>query len=102
MVVTKPPRETGKYNYGDVLGKSILFYEAQRSGRLPLNNRIHWRKDSALGDGRDVGKDLTGGWYDGEYESFYLSHIKGLLSVNRINSTHIFPSVTRTEKNQRT
>ena len=61
-----------KYNYADVLGKSILFYEAQRSGKLPAHgdnvgqNRIKWRGDSALGDGRDVGKDLTGGWYDGE------------------------------------
>lgn len=46
---------------------SILFYEAQRSGKLPANNRIPWRGDSALSDGSDVGVDLTGGWYDGKY-----------------------------------
>ncbi len=57
------------YNYGEVLKKSILFYEAQRSGYLPSNNRIDWRGDSALDDGKDVepnGIDLTGGWYDGK------------------------------------
>lgn len=46
---------------------SILFYEAQRSGKLPANNRIPWRGNSALSDGSDVGIDLTGGWYDGKY-----------------------------------
>ncbi|XP_064612033.1 endoglucanase E-4-like [Liolophura sinensis] len=62
-----------KYDYGDVLGKSILFYEAQRSGKLPPNNRVSWRGDSALKDGSDVGHDLTGGWYDaGDFVKFGL------------------------------
>ena len=56
---------TAQYNYDEVLHKSILFYEAQRSGRLPANNRIPWRGDSALGDQGIDGEDLTGGWYDG-------------------------------------
>ena len=55
-----------KYNYDDVLMKSILFYEAQRSGKLPDNNRIPWRGDSALNDQGANGEDLTGGWYDGK------------------------------------
>ena len=55
-----------KYNYAEVLQKSILFYEAQRSGRLPADNRIPWRGDSALQDHGAGGEDLTGGWYDGE------------------------------------
>jgi hypothetical protein len=59
---------SAKYNYDDALYKSILFYEAQRSGDLPANNRIPWRGDSALGDHGDNGEDLTGGWYDGEWE----------------------------------
>lgn len=46
--------------------KSILFYAAQRSGKLPADNPIPWRYDSALDDGKDVGHDLTGGWYDGK------------------------------------
>ena len=54
-------------NYKDVLYKSLLFYEAQRSGELPSTNRISWRRDSALNDGSDVGVDLTGGYYDGMY-----------------------------------
>ena len=53
------------YNLEEVLYKSMLFYEAQRSGKLPANNRIPWRGDSALGDKGDNGEDLTGGWYDG-------------------------------------
>ncbi|XP_046564701.1 endoglucanase 4-like [Haliotis rubra] len=53
-----------KYNYGEILMKSILFYEAQRSGKLPPDNRIPWRGDSALNDKGANGEDLTGGWYD--------------------------------------
>ena len=55
-------RET--YNYGEVLQKSMWFYEVQRSGKLPDNNRVEWRGSSALQDGADSGHDLTGGWYD--------------------------------------
>ena len=29
---------------------SLLFYEAQRSGKLPADNRVDWRGDSALDD----------------------------------------------------
>lgn len=53
-----------KYNYDEVLMKSILFYEAQRSGKLPDSNRIPWRGDSSLLDAGNNGEDLTGGWYD--------------------------------------
>lgn len=62
---TEPP------NYGEVLQKSMFFYEAQRSGPLPADNRVSWRGDSALQDGADVGHDLTGGWYDaGDHVKF--------------------------------
>ncbi len=50
--------------YGEVLQKSMFFYEAQRSGKLPANNRVNWRGDSGLDDGKDKNLDLTGGWYD--------------------------------------
>lgn len=39
------------FDYGDALSKSILFYEGQRSGKLPPNQRLNWRGDSALQDG---------------------------------------------------
>jgi endoglucanase len=53
-----------QYNYAEGLQKTLLFYEAQRSGKMPANNRLNWRGDSHLEDGRDAGIDLTGGWYD--------------------------------------
>ena len=50
----------GPYDYSEVLEKSLLFYEAQRSGPLPADNRIDWRADSTLGD------NPTGGYFDGK------------------------------------
>ncbi|GMH42143.1 hypothetical protein BSKO_10062 [Bryopsis sp. KO-2023] len=52
------------YDYHDVLTKSLLFYEAQRSGDLPDSNRVSWRRDSALHDITVDGTSLTGGYYD--------------------------------------
>jgi Glycosyl hydrolase family 9/FG-GAP-like repeat len=59
-------------DYGDALSKSILFYDAQRSGYInPATNRVPWRGDSALNDGSDVGRDLSGGYYDaGDHVKF--------------------------------
>ncbi|KAK6926475.1 Glycoside hydrolase family 9 [Dillenia turbinata] len=51
-------------DYGEALTKSLLFYEAQRSGKLPPNQRVQWRGDSALNDGKGVGVNLVGGYYD--------------------------------------
>lgn len=52
------------FNYGEALQKSLLFYETQQSGVLPDWNRISWRSNSGVNDGKDVGLDLTGGWND--------------------------------------
>lgn len=41
----------GEFDYKDSLHKSILFLEAQRSGKLSSRNRISWRGDSAVTDG---------------------------------------------------
>ena len=54
-----------RYDYGRVLELSNLFYEAQRSGDLPDDNRVPWRGDSSLNDQGQNGEDLTGGYHDG-------------------------------------
>nr|WDA53383.1 endo-1,4-beta glucanase 3 [Erycina pusilla] len=51
-------------NYNDALEKSILFFEGQRSGKLPSDQKITWRSNSALNDGSAANVDLTGGYYD--------------------------------------
>ncbi|MDR0984239.1 MAG: glycoside hydrolase family 9 protein [Ruminococcus sp.] len=51
--------ETGaKYNYAEVLQKSLYFYECQQAGPLPDWNRVEWRADSTMTD------YVLGGWYD--------------------------------------
>ncbi|KAF3531240.1 hypothetical protein DY000_02036168 [Brassica cretica] len=52
------------HDYSDALYKSILFFEGQRSGRLPREQRMLWRSDSALKDGENLNTDLVGGYYD--------------------------------------
>ncbi|KAK6159526.1 hypothetical protein DH2020_006840 [Rehmannia glutinosa] len=55
------------HDYADALSKSILFFEGQRSGYLPADQRLTWRGNSGLGDGwaaTAAPKDLTGGYYD--------------------------------------
>ncbi|KAM3688058.1 hypothetical protein ACJW31_10G121700 [Castanea mollissima] len=52
------------YDYGDALGKAILFFEGQRSGKLPSRQRVKWRGDSALSDGHTEKVNLIGGYYD--------------------------------------
>ncbi|KAL6570818.1 hypothetical protein OROGR_000368 [Orobanche gracilis] len=51
-------------DYSDALSKSLLYFEAQRSGRLPYNQRVRWRHHSGLTDGLEQGVDLVGGYYD--------------------------------------
>nr|WDA53384.1 glycosyl hydrolase 9b18 [Erycina pusilla] len=58
------PTIFASHNYLDALAKSILFFEGQRSGRLPSTQRVSWRGDSAVSDGTEVGVDLEGGYYD--------------------------------------
>lgn len=48
----------GHHDYGDALHKSILFFEGQRSGRLPPDQRLRWRRDSGLHDGAAAGVRL--------------------------------------------
>ena len=45
------PGLAAAFNYADALAKSIIFFEGQRSGKLPPGNRMAWRGDSGLKDG---------------------------------------------------
>jgi hypothetical protein len=60
----KPATAKNEHNYAEALQKSLFFFEAQQSGRLSPGNRVEWRGPAHLEDGKDVGRDLTGGWYD--------------------------------------
>lgn len=55
----------GTQNYKDALAKSFLFFQGQRSGRIPTSNQLlTWRSVSGLSDGALAHVDLTGGYYD--------------------------------------
>ncbi|KAF5450082.1 hypothetical protein F2P56_030460 [Juglans regia] len=62
------------FDYGEALDKSLLFLEAQRSGKLPTNDKlVAWRGDSGLKDGYSQGVDMVGGYYDaGDHVKFGL------------------------------
>lgn len=55
------------YRFGDMLGDTFMFYEAQHSGNIteiPGGSRHGWRGPQMLQDGSDVDMDLTGGLYE--------------------------------------
>ncbi|XP_076900450.1 endoglucanase 17-like [Bidens hawaiensis] len=64
VTATRHPHRVASHNYKDALTKSIIFFEGQRSGKLPPNQRVTWRKDSGLSDGAAMKVDLVGGYYD--------------------------------------
>lgn len=56
-------------NYTIALRKALLFFNAQRSGKLPRHNNVSWRGNSGMNDGKSdpswtITKDLVGGFYD--------------------------------------
>ncbi|GAB2284005.1 hypothetical protein Dimus_018488 [Dionaea muscipula] len=55
-------------NYTLALHKALMFFNAQRSGKLPKHNNVSWRGNSCLNDGKSesstIFKDLRGGYYD--------------------------------------
>ncbi|KAG5239033.1 endoglucanase [Salix suchowensis] len=64
-LLTQPSLFQSSYHeYQEALSKSILFFEGQRSGYLPQDQRVSWRANSGLSDGWSYNADLTGGYYD--------------------------------------
>ncbi|XP_037042777.1 endoglucanase E-4-like [Bradysia coprophila] len=60
-----------QYDYADVIRRSLLFYEAQRTGVLPANNRVPWRGNSFVTDRGVNGENLSGGYFDaGDHVKF--------------------------------
>lgn len=55
---------SGSFRYGEVVQKNWLLFMANRSGPVGADNLLEWRSDSTLNDGADVGKDLSGGYFD--------------------------------------
>ncbi|KAL0549746.1 hypothetical protein IC582_014234 [Cucumis melo] len=54
-------------NYTLALHKALMFFNAQRSGKLPKHNNVSWRGNSCTRDGdgsSSLFKDLSGGYYD--------------------------------------
>nr|CAD7200299.1 unnamed protein product [Timema douglasi] len=97
------PVATSCYDYKLALQDSLLFYEAQRSGKLPADQKVTWRKDSALNDKGNNGEDLTGGYYDaGDFVKFgfpmaftatslawsVLDHASGYTSASALDDAH--------------
>ncbi|KAL5794156.1 hypothetical protein ACOSP7_002750 [Xanthoceras sorbifolium] len=71
--VTAASASVSAFDYADALTKSLLYFESQRSGRLPYNQRVAWRDHSGLTDGLEQGVDLVGGYYDaGDHVKFGL------------------------------
>uniref|UniRef100_A0A7N0RCA9 Endoglucanase n=1 Tax=Kalanchoe fedtschenkoi TaxID=63787 RepID=A0A7N0RCA9_KALFE len=64
VLILSPFMASAGHNYGQALTKSILFFEAQRSGYLPSTQRVTWRGHSGLSDGKSSGVNLVGGYYD--------------------------------------
>jgi hypothetical protein len=82
-----------------VLGLSMMFYEAQRSGKLSFNNRIKWRGDSGLHHRAPDGRDVTGGWYDaGDNVKFNLpmAWSAGVLAWSVVEFPQVGHSLTKT------
>ncbi|XP_061368371.1 endoglucanase 24-like isoform X3 [Gastrolobium bilobum] len=64
LFIIGTPNSGSAHDYDDALSKAILFFEGQRSGFLPQDQRQNWRANSGLSDGWTYNVDLTGGYYD--------------------------------------
>ncbi len=59
------PSQTANPQYSNLLGNLHWLYEAQRTGKLPADNRVPWRNDTLLDDGMALsGVNLSQGYFD--------------------------------------
>ncbi|TXG48466.1 hypothetical protein EZV62_027760 [Acer yangbiense] len=92
-------KETLPDTYTLALHKALLFFNAQKSGKLPNNNGIPWRGDSGLDDGNttaDVKGGLVGGYYDaGDNTKFHfpMSYAMTMLSWSLIEYNHKYKAI---------
>ncbi|CAI9090772.1 OLC1v1025610C2 [Oldenlandia corymbosa var. corymbosa] len=103
MIVKLVPKHKEKPpvpdNYTLALNKALLFFNAQKSGRLPKDNKIPWRGDSGLQDGStltDVKGGLVGGYYDaGDNIKFHfpMSFAMTMLSWSVIEYEHKYRTI---------
>ncbi|KAG8380370.1 hypothetical protein BUALT_Bualt06G0008400 [Buddleja alternifolia] len=93
------PRPSLPDNYTVVLHKALLFFNAQKSGKLPKNNGIPWRGNSGLQDGSDqsdIKGGLVGGYYDaGDNTKFHfpMSFAMTMLSWSVIEYEHKYRAI---------
>ncbi|KAI5670653.1 hypothetical protein M9H77_11017 [Catharanthus roseus] len=86
-------------NYTLALHKALLFFNAQKSGKLPKNNGISWRGDSGLQDGSNLTEikgGLIGGYYDGGDNvkfHFPMSFAMTMLSWSVIEYEHKYRAI---------
>jgi predicted hotdog family 3-hydroxylacyl-ACP dehydratase len=90
----KPAAAKNEYNYAEALQKSLFFFEAQQSGHLSPGNRVEWRGPAHVEDGKDVGRDLTGGWYDAG-DHWKSNHTMAFAATNLAWSVVQFPEAYR-------
>ncbi len=74
LLATQAASQTVDPPLARLLRNSWLFYEGQQSGELPTWNQLlyakpgGWKKAAHLEDGKDIGANLAGGYYDaGDY-----------------------------------
>ncbi|KAL2227844.1 UNVERIFIED_CONTAM: Endoglucanase 12 [Sesamum indicum] len=93
------PRPPPPDNYTVALHKALLFFNAQKSGKLPKNNGIPWRGDSGLQDGlnqTDLKGGLVGGYYDAGDNTkfnFPMSFAMTMLSWSVIEYEHKYRAI---------
>ncbi|KAK4803761.1 hypothetical protein SAY86_003578 [Trapa natans] len=85
LVSLLPALVMAGHDYKQALSKSILFFEAQRSGVLPRNQRISWRGNSGLNDGKASGLFAFADKYRGKYDSSITVAQKYYRSVSGYN-----------------